>query len=266
MSRWINRESIKCHKCGGSETYIRPDGTHIWHVGNKVVNIKSYICHECWKEKQRSDTQRIKKEQDNSKKCVICGINGVYAKRMCEICYKNDYYLNTQKLDHRYGHMANSRTGNLARYSLQGKAVIGQWIGAKTLDIKDLNIENNNFAEHIDLSYHNIYGDMAVKTKTLRYGEWKVGNVKNLNFDNLLTLCMDKYSHWKNVERAYVIQVHELRSRSGFAIVKDSSRCPGWYEKYRVDEKPYDDTYNSVDIPRFFSPFDLWKGKYDKIH
>lgn len=37
-----------------------------------------------------------------------------------------------------------------------------------------------------------------------------------------------------------------------------------WIEKYRINEKPFDDVYHSVDIPKFFSPFDLWKGKYDK--
>jgi hypothetical protein len=46
---------------------------------------------------------------------------------------------------------------------------------------------------------------------------------------------------------------------AGMTIVKSG----GWYEEFRVDKKPYNDTYHTVDIPDRFSPFDLWKGKYD---
>ncbi len=46
-------------------------------------------------------------------------------------------------------------------------------------------------------------------------------------------------------------------------IYKDLSKSDR-YEKYRVDKRPFGDTYHSVYIPEFFNPWDLWNGKYDK--
>lgn len=271
MSKWINPEYLKCCKCGSKDTYIKPDGTEIWHrYYNKygIWDNKSRACHECWKDEQRSNTHKIREKQIERKKCAKCGINEVCAKGLCKTCYSSYYYHNVEKIDPDSSRnikksLANSRTGNLGRHTENGKSVIGQWIGAKTLGLKDLNIEKNNFAESIDLSPHPELGNIGVMTKTSKYGEWPFGYIENLSFDNLLTLCMDNNKLWRCVEMAYIIPVCEFRNRSGFSIIKNPSRIT-WYHTYRVDEKPFDDIYRSVDIPEFFNPFDLWNGKYDK--
>lgn len=37
---------------------------------------------------------------------------------------------------------------------------------------------------------------------------------------------------------------------------------PIWYKDFRIDERSFNEAYNTVEIPEFFSP-DLWKGKYN---
>jgi hypothetical protein len=159
---------------------------------------------------------------------------------------------------------AKFRKGNFSRFEILGRAVIGQWIAAKTLGLYDLNIHNNNFREPIDLSRHPDYGNIDVKIAT-----YNCANVQHRfhgirqNFDNLLALCMDKYEQWKNVEMAYIIPVECINTENITIVKKVSSRKSKW-DEFRIDEKPYNDMYRGVDIPEFFSPFDLWKGKYDK--
>jgi hypothetical protein len=163
--------------------------------------------------------------------------------------------------------ISNWRNENLSRYSAVGKALIGQWIGGKTLGIEDLNIKNDNIRQPVDL-YHPIYKNLDVKISTFdnRRGAWFMGTGDIHIFDHILALCMDRHKHWKNVERGYIIPIDVLdknRYITSIGIIKNPSRGV-WYEKFRTDEKPFNHTYNSVDIPEFFSPFDLWKGKYNK--
>ncbi len=64
------------------------------------------------------------------------------------------------------------------------------------------------------------------------------------------------------IERIYIIPKNRIKVAS-MTIIKDSSR-EGWYEEFRTDEKYYNDMYHSIEIPKRFSPSELWKGKYDK--
>ena len=212
----------KCCICGSNDTYIRPDGIHIW------------LSCKCGKEN-----------------CT---------RWLCSSCH--------QRYDPDSNHsliksMRHSRNGSLDRFSNDGKAVIGQWVAAKTLGLRDLNIDNDNLRSPIDLSEHPLHGILDVKICTFNstYGCWETGKM-NHNFDNLLVLCMDKYELWRYVERAYIIPEYTICGVH-ITIVKNPSRRV-WYEDFIVYEKFYNDTYNSVDIPRVFSPFDLWKGRYNK--
>jgi len=60
---------------------------------------------------------------------------------------------------------------------------------------------------------------------------------------------MDDNKPWKNVERVYKIPQEEFVNRKGIAIVKNPTDCVGdpvtpWYEKYRIDEKPFNGTWH----------------------
>lgn len=188
-------------------------------------------------------------------------------KYICQYHYHNDHWINVEKKDpnSRYNldkSVADSRTCNLDRFNNLGKAIIGQWITGKTLGIKDLNIENNHFREVIDHSFHHIYGNIDTKTVSYDiYNKWWSVTCKNHNFDHICVLCMDNRIPWTIVERVYMIPEKEIVGK-GITIVKNPSKG-GWYEKFRFEEKLFNDTYISVAIPRFFSPFDLWRDKYE---
>lgn len=228
----IPKERICC-KCGNTETRINSSGNPEWlkYRGDGMElewDGKSYLCNKCDKD--------IRNNLKNS--------------------YKNDIKK-----------MAQSRIGTLSRYNEQGKSVISQWISAKTLSLKDLNIENDNFSEYIDLSSHRIYGRADIKSSSLSDGRWIFHRMYK-KCDTYIFLCMDINEPWKDVKRIYTVPCEYIFGETSVSIFenwKDSSRLRKWefLEKYRVDERPFNDTYHSVDIPEFFSPFDLWNGKYD---
>lgn len=194
--------------------------------------------------------------------------NGIWTgKWLCKDCYSKDRYFRVVKSDPNNYHnalkaLANSRTGNLNRFTAFGKMIIGEWITSKTLKIKDLNIERDHFTEPIDHSNHPIYGN--IDTKICSYDNindfWSFGHITH-NFDNLCAICMDDQEPWIKVERAYMILEEKIKGKT-VTIVSDPSKG-GLYERYRIDDRPFNDTYQSADIPMYFSPFDLWKGKYD---
>ncbi len=50
---------------------------------------------------------------------------------------------------------------------------------------------------------------------------------------------MDKYR--KSIQRVYVFPYEEVIKRKGITIYNNSTSH--WYDKYRVDEEPYNDVY-----------------------
>lgn len=290
MPRKIDHRKTVCCICGSRETYIRPDGNLYWHghTCNKE-NCTKYKCHECFKKSMRDKNKNIKERYLEKRRHLVCAICGnsetgklsnnesdwrkdKYRKGYWDgksyLCTKCDGIVRSNLPDSQKNiikYIRDSRIENLDRYTEHGKDVITQWIAAKTIGAKDMNIENNNFREPIDLSKHLIYGKIDVKSGTFNiiYKWWRIGIGEyslNKDFDNLVILCMDNL--WKYVERVYLIPRDRINVTS-ITIIKDLSRG-GWYEEFRVDEKPYNDIYQSVEIPKRLSPFDLWKGKYDK--
>src|SRR3990167_7649044 len=202
----------------------------------------------------------ISRDECIIKKCSICGVENTSVwridkgtgKAICNKCYakiqNNDpnSYKNTIKL------MADWRTGNLDRFKETGKAVIGQWIVAKTIGVKDLNIENNNFKEPVDLSKHSKYGLTDVKIATFNNirKEWHFSNIEQ-RCDTTFFLCMDNNKLWKIIPKIFM-------NATSLSIYEIPLRGLHWYEKFKTDAKYYNDIYQSVDIPRFFSPLNLW--------
>lgn len=121
----------------------------------------------------------------------------------------------------------------------------------------------------MDLSEHPILGKVEVKISSMTEGKWHANIGMEHNFDYLAIMCMDDNSPWKDVERVYIIPEHETYGEIQIGICEDWSRLSRisrfeFIEKYRVDEKPYSNIYHNIDIPKLFSPFDLWNGRYNK--
>lgn len=140
------------------------------------------------------------------------------------------------------------RSGELDRYSPPGKGFVGAQTVAKTLGLDDCNIIMDNFCFYVDLSKHSIYGYVEVKTSSFdierRY--WKCANVGTHKFDTLIIICMDQYKPWKNVLRIYAILANELMSQDSVSIGANGSK----WDKFRIDEKPFNDTYHKMDIKK----------------
>lgn len=226
-------EGINCCICHTDNTSFRNDGSPRW-----------YEC-ECGKE----------------------DCTGYY----CNKCYMKKANVSENGIHTTAKNLASCRTGNLDRISYTGVSIIGQWICAKTLCLKDMNIENDNFEQLVDLSHHTIYGDIDVKTCTLnkKKGIW-VSKVIGRAFNTVAILCMDELEIWKDAKKVYIIPEDKIKVSSCLTLYNNplgnrQIEINKYYEIFRVDEKPYNDTYHSVNIPRFFSPWDLWKGKYDKL-
>jgi len=147
------------------------------------------------------------------------------------------------------------RTGNLDPSSAPGRGFIGAQIVAKTLGVDDCGIKMNNFCFYIDLSKHTIYGYSEVKARTLdkKRGKWNVSDtyreLNDITYDTLFVVCMDEYWPWKNVRRVYAIPWEVISHKTGFDIYQDPpKRADPWYEEFRIDEKPFNDTYHNMKL------------------
>ena len=121
-------------------------------------------------------------------------------------------------------------------------------ITCKVHNIKNLNIENDNYLSPIDHSPDHKLGIVQTKGSTYnhsmtRWHNGNIGNEHNKDFDYLLFYCMS--ADMKIIERVYLFPKSEIIIRTGITIIKNPSKG-GWYEKYRIDEKPYNDAYQET--------------------
>jgi len=269
MASW-NRipSNTVCYRCGQKAV--------AWERDSKGITTGNLICRQCYNFWHRHRTyekyKRITADHTNTK-CHICGSSKTYIEGIdfegkpiydwrkdndgnyiCSNCRSN-----INKKSERLWRM-----GLISRYIETGVGIVGQYIVAKTIGVDDLNIINDNLRQPVDLSEHSIYGMSDVKTATLADdNRWTFGRVFN-RCDTVFYLCMDRYMPWKDVEMVCVAPCSLVFDSSSINILK--GRIGKWdiLKKYRIDEKPFNDVYHSVDIPDLFDPIGLWKGKYDE--
>lgn len=195
------------------------------------------------------------------KKCCKCGSNETYIRPSGYPCWFMDYndkgdwtgkYV-CHKCYHRYDNnstdnliksMRKCRNKGISKYSNTGKGFIGEQIVANVRGLKNCNIEKDDFNFKFDL-HDPEYGRVQVKTHVLNREGWSFSNIKLENYDTIILLCMDEYR--KNIERVYIIPSVCVVGPTGITIVKYPSR--GFrYEKFRVDERPYNDSYHSMKL------------------
>lgn len=188
----------KCCNCGGSKTYIKPDGRYSWY---------SCQCHD--------------------EDCT---------KYLCEKCYKKSF--------------TDWRNGNLDPSSNSGKGFIGSRIVANTYKMEDCSIVKDNFHFYIDLFKRGGYGYVEVKTSSLdKIREiWNFNTARQQEYENIFLVCMDIYWPWKRVERIYIIPWEVVGYRTGIAITKNPSKGNQWYEEFRTNEIPFNETYHRMKL------------------
>jgi hypothetical protein len=148
------------------------------------------------------------------------------------------------------------RNKEIEKDSNFGKGFRIEQVIAKVLDIRNCNIELDNYNAIFDLydstKYNNIQSRSAEpsirkatwRNKEYSYDVWHIA-LGLSEFDTLFAVCMSK--DYKNIERIYAIPIDKLPATRGLTIYKDPKIKP-WYEQYRIDEKPYNDVYHSMKI------------------
>lgn len=144
--------------------------------------------------------------------------------------------------------LADYRNNNLDPLSEHGIGYICEQITCKVRRVDNLNMVHDNFNTPIDHSRDHKLG--IIQTKGAIYNAFNrdwciyVKREQEKEFDYLFVICMSE--DMKNVERVYIFPKKVILDRNSIRIYKNSSRGT-YYDKYRIDEKPYNDAYHNFD-------------------
>lgn len=274
-------EGRKCIKCGNTETYVTSAGYEYWaryYDKDGEWDKKSYMCNLCYQrarqegrsyEIKRIQIERLKERKcikcesvDTSQWCVYYDENGNKTNMfLCSKCYMNDYNREPNSHNNIKKYMRSCRLNNdvdlskFDEFSDGEKGRIGEDIVSHTLGADNQNYISDNYSSLYDLVHHK-YGRIEVKTASfgINNGSWDSTLDMEHNFDTLVILCMNNEEPWRHVERVYIIpeDCSELYGQRYVSIYENPSRKSKW-DKFIVDEKPYNDTYHKMDIYiRFF--------------
>lgn len=240
-----------CCVCRGTDTY-----DHWFKHRCKKVCCTGYLCRKCYRE------CGIIKKIDIKRKCNKCGReesshwykDGILD--LCNMCYQK---YSPNSANNTIKSMAKCRTKRIIRIDRFGNlddnelGYVVECIVCDTYGIKIYNDEADNYRSPFD-AIHPEYGKFQIKGVSFNIveGQWRIRfrdtEILWPVFDFAVIICMDGNKPWKNVERVYKIPQEELVNRKSIAIVKNPTDCVGnlmtpWYEKYRIDEKPFNDTW-----------------------
>lgn len=180
------------------------------------------------------------------KTCMERDLNGNQTGRyVCLRCYNNIYSVNlSDSHQNIQKQMRDFRLCNLDIYSESGKIFVFEQVTCKVRGIKNLKLENDNFRSKNGHSIDKDYGILDTKVSLLGFNCWQfnVTKLKRKEFDNMIGYCTDRYM--KNIEKTVIIPKFEIMKRESVKIYKNDEYR--WYEKYIVDEKPYNDTYHNL--------------------
>lgn len=228
-------------------------------------------------------------EEDRPKRCCICGGYESYidlgtgnphwyshkcgkkdcTEYMCHRCSCKNYQKSTDDQNNLLKLTFSFRTGNIDIENSKGEGLIIEAVVAKIRNLKNYNIESDNFNMIFDLCIDSEYGRPEVKGPGLIGGEWNVALGMEHNFDNVWIVCLDK--NRKNVKRVYIVPESKLYGETCVHIYEDFYKTLRlskfeWIEEYRVDEKTkdiYNDTYHNLisflGNKRYFSIEDIKK-------
>jgi hypothetical protein len=219
------------------------------------------------------DKEKYLIERDK-RRCMICETdemvqsykyydeNGVWDGKswLCKRCYMENYNRNSPKgYDNTLKPLMNCRTKiiDISRFdniSDKEKGIIIEQMVCITIKVGNRNIGDNNFGSITDTYRHPIYGYIEIKGRTLRIDEkWDFGGIQNKHSDTLIIVCMDRNEPWENVERVYIIPIGELFDITGITIYKDTRLKVSKWEKFRIDERPFNDVWHNMKDDRYIN-------------
>lgn len=254
----VDHSNTICHKCGSRETRTHASrGKPDWRKYKDEKgfwNGKSYICYYCY-----FDIGKSRNRVDHSNTiCCICGSNKTsgswlryrdkngnwdYKSYQCTKCYSEilnklpDSYQNFNKL------LRKCRSGTFSIKDNMGKGYIGEFVLAKVRGLENINVATDNYHSKFDLRDME-YGLVQSKFRVLNSGKWVVRLGMDHNFDTIIALCLSE--DMTMVERVYLIPEGETYGLTNLTFYKDTPRRLSKWEKFRIDERPYDDTYKSI--------------------
>lgn len=216
------QKDVTCAICGSGETYIY-NGDNMWHKPRHIKGLdvnKDLICSKCYHSERR---KRQEAWWDTVK---------IVTKSRKPIDLDSIKDLNERQKGLAIEHMV-----------------------CRTINIANRNIEEDNFNAKTDTLQHYVYGYIEIKCSSLNIRmreyriceEWNFGT-RNTEFDTLIIICMDKY--WNCVERVYIIPCDDV-GVVGITIYKYTKYMVSKWEKFRVDEKPFDETWQIMKKERY---------------
>lgn len=253
----VDHKNTKCYICGSKDTHIKPDGEPFWirHKNNGIWDHKNYECYKCHYNIGKNYKPRTPERFFEGRICCICGKDKSYQNHWyrlynekgewnkksytCLECYDR-YSPNSSHGQIKL--MANSRNSQLNIDSPSGKGLIGEAIAAKVRGLKILTLESNNFRNDVDLSLDSEYRKIEVKVAVLGNNSWQFNTIRWQVYDNLLLVCIDRER--KNVKRTYIIPSEDTCSISSITIYAHAELSK--WEKYRIDERSYNDAYHCL--------------------
>ena len=188
--------------------------------------------------------------------CKMCGNNktsgnwhrhsksGLYP--ICKHCYDihdPNSYNNIMKVS------TKSRNKELSKNSTKGKSFRTEQAILKTLGLENCNIEKNNFSYKCDGNSDD-FGMIQIKSSALEFGdgfkyyEWKFDKIKLENCNTVFLVCMDK--NYKNILRVYKISSEHIHIE--YIRINPHTEIKWNWNDFRIDEKPYNDTYHNMSI------------------
>lgn len=264
----------KCGICGSIETRIF-SGREYWYKmydSRGMWDHKSFLCHECKVEIEKSETAKIREQRLKERVCCLCGSDKTYIDNSgrqswfehkcdrnictgwsCNKCHRKmlqqlpDSQNNIRKI------LADARTryidlNNFDNLTDSEKGRIVEQIVVDTYRIENYNKKVDNYNSPFD-AIHPEYGILQIKGSSFdrTRGIWYF-NKKEQKFDFIIIVCMDENRPWKNIERIYKIPYRDVSDQKSITITKDPSRIVRSYEEFRIDEKPFNDTYHNMEM------------------
>lgn len=265
----------KCVKCGSIETYINPEGYDLWarfydNVGK--WDGKSYLCNLCSQRVKQElvsrEIKRIKEKRLIERKCVLCECAKTIrwykyyedkkwlGRYLCKKCYMKNYNAeynchNNIKKSLRNCRICDIDLSKFETFTENEKGRIGEDIVAETLNLENQNIISDNYTAPFDLvDSHGIRFQIKISTFDNVNRNWDFTIGYEHKFDILIILCMDKERPWKDVKRVYVIpeKCNELYGKRYISIFEG---IESKWERYRVDEEPYNDAYHRLILEKY---------------
>lgn len=196
-------------KCGNEGTYRNNSGSYFWYTCKcGNENCTGWLCHKDYTRRQS---------------------------------HKPGGYIDTMK------YLTDIRMNNVEIDSDKGRYIICQAVVAKTLEIDDLNMENDNYGWPVDME-HKDYGKIDVKCSSLWYRRdvamWTYSTFKKIDCDTyiLLGLSVD----YENIEDVRIVPNDDWVSGLTTITISKSSIKTSKYDQFLSDPKLYNDTYQDL--------------------